>query len=108
MQLARQVARSSDIDALFIQVLERVQARKLEFFRPGEDILRTHGISCSLRKGSNSEAQVVGIPEAKINQMNRWRKVERVAGLQPKFHMMEYYTEILIALAALLQYPSTL
>jgi hypothetical protein len=105
---AGEVARSSDVDALLIQVLERLQARKPKLFRQGEDILRTHGISHSLHMGSNLEAQVAGILEAEINQMNRWRKVEQAAGRQPKFHMMEHYSEIFIVLAALLWYPSAL
>jgi hypothetical protein len=45
-----------------------------------------------------SEAQATGVDEADINQMNRWRKVEWAKGQQPKFHMMEHYTLVRIAI----------
>lgn len=48
------------------------------------------------------------MPETEVNRMNRWRKVERAAGRQPKFHMMEHYTEVVITLAALLRHPTAL
>lgn len=102
------VARSGDVDALFIQAVERVQARRPDLFKPGDEIAKSHGISRTLRKGSNSEALAAGVTEPEINRMNRWRKVERAAGRQPKFHMIEHYAEVLIMLAALLRYPSAL
>ena len=102
------VAQSSEYDATFIEVLERLQARQPEIFLPGENLLETHGISHLLRKGSNLEVQAAGIPQPEVERMNRWRKVERAAGRQPRFHMIEHYMSVKIALKSLLHYPTAL
>jgi hypothetical protein len=89
-----QVALSHDFDDMFIEMLVRVQARRPEIFKLGEEISEMHGISQSLHKGSNSEAQATGILILEVDRMNRWRKVEHVAGCQPKFQMNEHYAEV--------------
>ncbi len=46
-----QVALSHDFDDMFIEMLVRVQARRPEIFKLGEEISEMHGISQSLHKG---------------------------------------------------------
>jgi len=102
------VARSRDFEATFIEMLERVQARRPDVFAPGERISKTHGISRSLWKGSNTEAKAANISQPDIDAMNRWRKVERAAGRQPSFNMHEHYSEVRMMLRTLLCYPQAL
>jgi hypothetical protein len=102
------MSRSWDFDEMFLKIMERVQEHRPELFLPGENLSKMHGISHSHQKGSMSEAQPAGVKEADVIQMNRWRKVERAKGQQPKFQMMEHYTSVRIAIKTLLQYPATL
>ena len=102
------VARSQDYDATFIKLLERVQEWRPDLFAPNENIRDRYGISCSLHKGSMSEAKIARISEPEINLMNQWRKVERAAGWQPKFYMQEHYSEVKMMLKPLLHYPMAL
>jgi hypothetical protein len=102
------MSRSQDYDQMFPEMLERIQERRPELFLPGENLADTHGISRWLRKGSMLEAQAAGVIEAEINRMNPWRTVERAMGRQPKFHMMEHYTLVRIAIKTLVRYPTAL
>jgi len=102
------VARSQDYEATFLEMLEKVQERQPELFGPNEKLGETHGLSRSMRKGSNTEAKAAGVPQSDIDGMNRWRKVEHAAGRQPKFNMHEHYSEVKMMLKSLLRYPKAL
>jgi len=102
------VARFCDFKATFIEMLERVQARHPDVFAPGERISKTHGISWSLRKGSNTEAKAANVLQPDIDAMNCWQKVEQAAGRQPSFNMHEHYLEVRMMLRTLLCHPQAL
>jgi hypothetical protein len=63
----------------------------------------------SLRRGSTAQARNVGVPKDIILLNNRWRSSEKARNKQAMpGEMIEYYTDVVVAIEALLKYSSPL
>jgi hypothetical protein len=68
-----------------------------------------YSLKRSVRRGSTAQARNVGVPKDIIVLNNRWRSVERSRNKQAvPGEMIEYYTDVVIAVEALLKYSTPL
>ncbi len=63
----------------------------------------------SLRRGATAQARNVGVPKDTVVLNNRWRSEESSrTGPAPSGEMMEYYTDVVVAVGALLKFSTLL
>jgi hypothetical protein len=102
-------ARIKDLDVSFHKYLRVTQQRCPELIPPRTDIERLYSLKRSVRRGSTAQARNVGVPKDIIVLNNRWRSVERSRNRQAvPGEMIEYYTDVVIAVEALLKYSTPL
>jgi hypothetical protein len=58
------------------------------------------------RRGATTAARNCGVDEGVITMIGRWRKVERARGTQPGLPMSQVYTEVKLAVPAMLRFAS--
>lgn len=94
-------------DPTFRRLLARGKEAKPEAFSAMTEI-DDYSLRRSLRRGSATEAQNNGVPEATIELINRWRKRERARGAEPGLPMRQVYTQARSALQTTLRYSQSL
>jgi hypothetical protein len=89
------VVRSSvgDLNGLFFDILKRLQFRNPEILSPDVKVEDEFSVRRSLRRGSTTQAQNVGVPKEVIEANNRWKKHLHSKGLLPSMSMVERYTD---------------
>ena len=102
------VEQSRTYDAVFHDMLERVQARRPDLIPLTVNVRNDFGVSRTLRKGSTSVAKIQGVDPADVDAFNRWRKVEAAKGRRPNLSMQELYADIILMLKVRLRYPLAL
>ena len=61
---------------------------------PGDNNIKDKfGISCTPRKTGNSRLKTAGALESKLDEMGRWRTIERAKGKEPRERMNVLYSE---------------
>jgi cysteine sulfinate desulfinase/cysteine desulfurase-like protein len=68
------------------------------------DIYAHFGVSRSFRRGTTTQALIVGLTEAIIDANNRWRNVERAKEKMQSQMIRDQYVEILKALRKQLKF----
>jgi hypothetical protein len=99
--------KASFVEPLFVNLLQEIK-EETNLIPAKIDIKDKYGIYRSLRRGSNTEAVNQGVDKDDIDLNNRWRKVENAKGRRPTMGMRQHYTEIKLALKALLRYSGAL
>ena len=85
-----------------------VQERRVDLIPATVDVTRDYSMRRSPCQGSTSQARNRKVPEDIINLINRWRKEERAWHRDATHVMMEHYTDVIVAVEALLQYSEAL
>jgi hypothetical protein len=102
-------AKTKELDVIFHKYMLMVQDQHPNLLGPEIDVVVAYSLRRSLRRGSTAQARNKGIPKDIITLNNRWRSEEgsrnRVA--QPG-DMVEYYTDAVVAIEALLKYSEPL
>ena len=102
-----QPATVKELDVLLHHFL-LVQERHADLIPTMVDVTWGYSMHWSPRQGSTSQARTQKVPEDVINLINRWRKEERARHQDTTHVMMEHYTDITVAIKALLQYSEAL
>ena len=97
-----------ELDVLLHRFLLLVQERRVDLIPATVDVTRDYSMRRSPRRGSTSQARNRKVPEDIINLINRWRKEERARHRDATHVMMEHYTDVIVAVEALLQYSEAL
>jgi hypothetical protein len=106
---ARMPARIKDFDTLLHKYLIIVQETRPDLIEAKVNISKAYSLQRSLRRGSTAQARNVGVPKDIILLNNRWRSVERSRNKQAMpGEMIEYYTDVVVAIEALLKYSTPL
>ena len=73
-------------------------------------VTEVYGVGRSFRRGSDSEAIARGVDSKDIDDMNRWRLVEKDRGRSPVFNSRrEHYADVqIMALKRSLRYSAIL
>ena len=90
---------SLDFDSTFRYYLEQVQ-EKTELIPGEEDVHVMYGISRTPRKTATTRAKRAGYDD-KIDEMNRWRKIESAANRRVRLTLQMLYS------GAILMMPTT-
>jgi hypothetical protein len=85
-----------------------VQNKHPEIIDPAVDVLEEMGISRSFRRGATTHARNMGVSEADIDSMNRWRKFEAAQGRQPSMPMRDHYSQKVQMIGTFLRFPQAL
>jgi hypothetical protein len=75
-----------------LDLLVDVQTKHPEIIDPSVDVYEEMGISRSFRRGATTHARNMGVSEADIDSMNRWRKFEAAKGGRPSMAMRDHYS----------------
>ncbi|KAL7562332.1 hypothetical protein ACA910_016397 [Epithemia clementina (nom. ined.)] len=94
----------SHLDALFYDILKRVQIPHPEIIAPEVKVEDEYSVRRSLRQGATTEAQNRKIPVAIIESNNRWKKHMRANGLLPSISMIERYTDAKASVESIIQF----
>ncbi len=91
----------------FRRLLERTRERDPSLFH-AKTLIEDYSLRRSLRRGSTTEAQNSNVPEATIDLINRWRKVEHAKGTVAGLPMRQVYTQAQHAIATTARYSQSL
>ncbi len=98
--------RVRELDVLFHKYLLIVQQRFPSIISPSVDVESVYSIMRSLRRGATAQARNDGVSKDTVLLNNRWRSEE--LGPAPSGEMMEYYTDVVVAVGALLKFSTLL
>jgi hypothetical protein len=102
-------ARTKDLDVLFHRYLTMVQLKFPALIGPEVDVATVYSLRRSLRRGSTAQARNRNVPKDIILLNNRWRSEEASRNRQAlPGEMIEYYTDVVVAVEALLKYSEPL
>jgi hypothetical protein len=102
-------ARTKDLDVLFHRYLQMVQQKYPKLIQAEVDVPVIYSLRRSLRRGSTAQARNQKVPKDIILLNNRWRSEEASRNRQAvPGEMIEYYTDVVIAIEALLLYSGPL
>jgi hypothetical protein len=109
MPAATVAARTKDLDVLFHRYLLLVQVERPDLIGQDVEISSVYSLRRSLRRGSTAQARNKKVPKDIILLNNRWRSEEASRNRQAlSGEMIEYYTDVVVAIEALLQYSEPL
>ena len=102
-------AKVKELDVLFHKYLFMVQDSFPHLIPATIDVSEMYSLSRSLRRGSTAQARNQGVPRDIISMNNRWRSEEasRSHSAVPG-DMLELYSDVVVALEALLRYSTPL
>ena len=101
--------RVKELDVLFHKYLVMVQEAFPGIIVPTLDVTEAYSMKRSLRRGSTAQARNQGVPKDIIVLNNRWRNDDRSrGGSGMPGEMIEYYTDVVVAVEALLKYSGPL
>jgi hypothetical protein len=106
---ARLPVRIKELDVLLHKYLLIVQEERPDLIEAKTNVVKMYSFRRSLRRGSTAQARNVGVPKDIILLNNRWRSVEKSRNKQAlPGEMIEYYTDVVVAIEALLKYSTPL
>ena len=88
-----ELAVSADYNATFIEFLCKVREEHPNMLPGNDNIKDKFGISRTPRKTGNSRLKTAGALESKLDEMGRWRTIERAKGKEPRERMNVLYSE---------------
>ncbi|KAL7559820.1 hypothetical protein ACA910_003983 [Epithemia clementina (nom. ined.)] len=99
-----QRATVSQLDALFHEVLKRLQHRRPDVLPTEIKVEEEYSVRRSLRRGATREAQNRKIPQQVIEINNRWKKHIRLRGVLPSMSMIERYSDAKASVEAVIEF----
>jgi hypothetical protein len=101
-------SRTSDYEALFFEVIQWSQERgdlSDNVVIKDDDVIAVFGSGRSGRRGYSTHATKMGISDAAIKRLARWRSIEAIGGKAPSFAggTKESYQEINLTMTTLLR-----
>ena len=97
-----------ELGVLLHHFLMIVQMWHPDLIPASTDVAKSYSACWSLHHDSTSQARSKKVLEDIINLNNRWRKEERAGLHKATLTMMEHYTDVVVAVEALLQYSVAL
>ena len=94
----------SDLDALYHDVLRRIQFRFPEVIPSDRKVEDEYSVRRSLRRGATTEAQNRGIDKDILEANNRWKKHLRSRGVLPNMSMVERYSDAKASVEVLVKF----
>ena len=96
-----------DLDPTFLEILDRARFDKPDLIN---NTVETGDYSLwrSGRRGANTEATNLKVPEDTMFLLGRWRRREAASGTEPGLPIRQVYTQVSHALGALLAYSEAL
>ena len=102
-------AKTKELDVIFHKYMLMVQDQYPNLVGPEIDVVVSYSLRRSLRRGSTAQARNKGIPKDIIALNNRWRSEEESRNrVTQTGDMVEYYTDAVVAIEALLKYSERL
>jgi hypothetical protein len=102
-------AKVKELDVLFHRYLLMVQESFPALIPASTDVPAVFSVKRSLRRGSTAQARNKGVPKDVIMLNNRWRSDEASKGYASvPGEIMELYTDVVVAVEALLKYSTPL
>ncbi len=106
------VLRSRDMNEIFHQLLGEIFVEHPAMFQADiqsiADIEDKYSVYRSLRRGSDSLAIAMNVPEEDIRVVNRWAKKEASGVSKPSMGMTQYYADIHILLPSFMRYTGAM
>jgi hypothetical protein len=102
------VEESSIYEAVMVEGLLRVQAKRGDLIGKEVDVSEAYGVSQSFRRGSVTHAGNQGVSKSDIMTTNRWRTVETARGTKPSLGMRDHYSDVSQMVATLVRYSAAL
>ncbi len=99
---------SSVYQAVIVEALIRVQAKRSDLIGKEIDVSEAYGVSRSFRRGSVTHAGNQKVSESDVTATNRWRTVEMARGTKPSLGMRDHYSEVSQMVATLVRYSAAL
>ena len=96
------------LDLWLHELLIGCQKQHPELLGNDIDSLSTYSFRRSLRRGSTTQARNQKIPKDVVVLNNRWRSQEQARSREVQSDMIDLYTDVVAALATLLQYSEAL
>ena len=96
------------LDLWLHELLIGCQKQHPELLGNDIDSLSTYSFRRSLRRGSTTQARNQKIPKDVVVLNNRWRSQEQARSREAQSDMIDLYTDVVAALATLLQYSEAL
>ena len=87
-----------------MDVLEEVQERRPDLIPESLEVREEYGVFRSFRRGATTEASNMRLRKPTIDLNNSWRKQEASRGKHVTADMLIYYTEIMLAKTARLEF----
>jgi hypothetical protein len=83
------------LEVFLLELLVEIQNKHPEIIDLSVDVYEEMGISRSFRRGATTHARNMGVSEADIDSMNRWRKFEAAQGRRPVMPMRDHYCQLI-------------
>ena len=96
------------LDLWLSETLMAVQKQRPDLLGTELESLATYSFRRSLRRGSTTQARNQKVPKDVIVINNRWRSQDQARGRFAQADMIDLYTDVVAALATLLQYSTAL
>ena len=93
------------LEVFVLEILVDVQNKHPEIIDASVDVYEEMGISRSFRRGATTHTRNMGVSEADIDSMNRWRKFEAAQGRRPAMAMRDHYSQIVQMIGTFLRFP---
>ena len=100
-------ARIRDLDVWLHAALRQLQDQRPDLISPGVKV-ESYSFRRSGRRGATGQARVQKIPEDVIYLNNRWRRQDKAKGAVVSGPIMEVYTDVRVAVEALLRFSEAL
>ena len=95
-------------ETFLMEVLEEIQDTRADLIPTNMDVREEYGVFRSFRRGATTEAGNQRVSKLTIELNNSWRKQEASRGKHVTADMLTYYTEIMLAKRARLEFSRAL
>ena len=99
--------RIKDLDPTFLEIIDRVRFDRPNLINATVDT-GDYSLWRSGRRGANTEATNLQVPEDTMFMLGRWRRREAAAGTEPGLPIRQVYTQVSHSLNALLAFSQAL
>jgi hypothetical protein len=89
-----EVVQLSEYEEIFYEILHEIQDQIPDLIGHDVDIEQVYGFYRSFRQGAPPRAREVGVSQADIDLINRWRKIKKALGTKPSLSIRDQYTKV--------------
>ena len=88
------LATVAEYNAILHYYLAKVQGKANDLIMAGDDIKKNYRLSRYFCKSAEGRARAAGLDSDMKNTMYRWKKIESARGRQPRFNMVDHYSNV--------------